>query len=170
MPLAQGVAALAGFTGLARRFDIIGTSAHGITIIDDFGHNPDKVSATLATLKAHEGRILAFFQPHGYGPLRQMGHELAQVFARLLGPQDEVILCDPVYFGGTVDRSEGSQRIVDLIAAEAQGVQARYIPAREDVAAYLAQAARPGDRIVVMGARDDTLTLFAKDVLQSFTR
>lgn len=170
VPLAQGVAALAGFTGLARRFDIVGTSAHGITVIDDFGHNPDKVSATLATLKAHEGRILAFFQPHGYGPLRQMGHELAQVFARLLGPQDEVILCDPVYFGGTVDRSEGSQRIVDLIAAEAKGVQARYIPAREDVAAYLAQAAQPGDRIVVMGARDDTLTLFAKDVLQSFTR
>jgi UDP-N-acetylmuramate--alanine ligase len=161
VPLAQGVAALEGFTGLARRFDIVGTSANGITVIDDFGHNPDKVSATLQTLKAHPGRILAFFQPHGYGPLRQMGHELAQVFARLLGDEDQVILCDPVYFGGTVDRTQGSQRIVDLI-----GDQARYIPARDDVAAYLAQAARPGDRIVVMGARDDTLTLFAKNLLE----
>lgn len=161
VPLAQSVAAVVGFTGLARRFDIVGTSAGGITVIDDFGHNPDKVSATLHTLKAHPGRVLAFFQPHGYGPLRQMGHELAQTFARLLTGEDQVILCDPVYFGGTVDRTQGSQRIVDLI-----GDRARYIPAREDVAAYLAQEARPGDRIVVMGARDDTLTLFAKNLLE----
>jgi len=166
VPLAQGVAALEGFTGLARRFDIVGTSPGGITVIDDFGHNPDKVSATLRTLKSHAGRILAFFQPHGYGPLRQMGPELAQVFAELMGAQDEVILCDPVYFGGTVDRTQGSQRIVDLIAAA--GGKARHIPAREDVATYLAQTARPGDRIVVMGARDDTLALFAKDLLKQF--
>ncbi|WJS97188.1 glutamate ligase domain-containing protein [Novosphingobium humi] len=159
--LAQGVAAIESFTGLARRFDIVGTSGSGITVIDDFGHNPDKVSATLHTLKAHPGRILAFFQPHGYGPLRQMGHELAQTFVRLLEGEDQVILCDPVYFGGTVDRTQGSQRIVDMI-----GDRARYIPAREDVAAYLAQEARPGDRIVVMGARDDTLTLFAKNLLE----
>src|SRR3546814_13007056 len=81
------------------------------TVIDDFGHNPDKVSATLATLKAHPGRVIAFFQPHGYGPLRQMGAELAEVFARRFGPEDVTILCDPVYFGGTVDRSPGSERI-----------------------------------------------------------
>ena len=49
--------------------------------------------------------MIAFFQPHGYGPLRQMGHELAETFARELGPEDvTLILCDPVYFGGTVDR------------------------------------------------------------------
>ena len=116
VPVAEAVAALGSFAGLARRFDIVGTSPSGITVIDDFGHNPDKVAATLATLKAHPGRVIAFFQPHGYGPLRQMGHELAEVFARMLGPDDVTILCDPVYFGGTVDRSEGSERIVRLIA------------------------------------------------------
>ena len=104
------------FAGLARRFDIVGTRPSGITVIDDFGHNPDKFAATLATLKAHPGRVIAFFQPHGYGPLRQMGAELAEVLARMLGPDDITILCDPVYFGGTVDRSEGSERIVALIA------------------------------------------------------
>jgi UDP-N-acetylmuramate--alanine ligase len=92
-----------------------------------------------------------------------MGHELAEVFAKLMGPEDEVILCDPVYFGGTVDRSQGSQRIIDMI--EGAGGKARYIPARDDVATYLLQEARSGDRIVVMGARDDTLTLFAKNLL-----
>jgi len=80
-----------------------------------------------------------------------------------MGADDEVILCDPVYFGGTVDRSQGSQRIIDMI--EAAGGKARYIPARDDVATYLLQEARSGDRIVVMGARDDTLTLFAKNLL-----
>ena len=163
VPLAQGVAALASFAGLARRFDIVGTSASGITVIDDFGHNPEKCAATLRTLKAHPGRVIAFFQPHGYGPLRQMGHELAEVFARLLGPDDVTMLCDPVYFGGTVDRSEGSERIARLI--EAGGGKARYIPAREDCGREIAAMARPGDRVVIMGARDDTLSLFAKEVL-----
>ena len=163
VPVATAVAALGSFSGLARRFDIVGTSARGVTVIDDFGHNPDKVAATLATLKAHPGRVIAFFQPHGYGPLRQMGHELAQTFARLLGPDDLTFLCDPVYFGGTVDRSEGSERIVRLIREG--GGQAEHIPAREDCAARMTELARPGDRIVVMGARDDTLTVFAKDLL-----
>ena len=163
VPIGEAVHALASFSGLARRFDLVGTSPGGISVIDDFGHNPDKVAATLRTLKAHPGRVLAFFQPHGYGPLRQMGTELAETFARLLGPEDVTIFCDPVYFGGTVDRSEGSERIVRLIR-EAGG-QAEYVPDRAACAGRLAELARPGDRIVIMGARDDTLTVFAKDLL-----
>ncbi|MGF7153356.1 glutamate ligase domain-containing protein [Novosphingobium gossypii] len=161
--VADAVAALGSFEGLARRFDIVGTSPSGITVIDDFGHNPDKVSATLATLKAHPGRVIAFFQPHGYGPLRQMGAELAQVLATQLEPNDVTILCDPAYFGGTVDRSEGSERIVRLI--ESHGGKAEYIPARADCGKRIAELARPGDRVVIMGARDDTLTVFAREVL-----
>jgi len=163
VPVAQGVRALGSFSGLARRFDIIGTSPGGITVIDDFGHNPDKVAATLATLKAHPGRVIAFFQPHGYGPLRQMGAELARVFAEKLGREDVTIFCDPVYFGGTVDRSAGSERIVQLIR-EAGGT-AEYLASRADCGERILALARPGDRIVVMGARDDTLTLFARELL-----
>lgn len=163
VPVAEAVHALASFAGLARRFDIVGTSPSGVTVIDDFGHNPDKVAATLATLKAHPGRVIAFFQPHGYGPLRQMGRELAETFARLLGPDDLTVLCDPVYFGGTVDRSDGSERIVRLI--DEAGGRAEHIPSREDCGTRIAEIARPGDRVVVMGARDDTLTGFAKALL-----
>jgi UDP-N-acetylmuramate--alanine ligase len=154
---------LRSFAGLARRFDVIGTTAKAITVIDDFGHNPEKCAATLRTLKATPGRVIAFFQPHGYGPLRQMGDELARTFARELGEEDVTILCDPVYFGGTVDRSEGSERIVALIRNG--GGTAEHIPAREDCGARIIELARPGDRIVVMGARDDTLTEFAKSIL-----
>jgi UDP-N-acetylmuramate--alanine ligase len=163
VPVGEAVAALASFAGLARRFDIVGTSASGITVIDDFGHNPEKCAATLRTLRAHPGRVIAFFQPHGYGPLRQMGHELAETFARELGPEDVTILCDPVYYGGTTDRSEGSERIVKLIG-EAGG-NAEYVPEREACADRIVQIAQPGDRVVVMGARDDTLTAFAQGIL-----
>ncbi len=160
--VAQAIHAMERFTGLARRFDIVGI-AGGITVIDDFGHNPDKTAATLATLRAFPGRVIAFFQPHGYGPIRVMGNELAQVFARMLGRDDHLILCDPVYFGGTVDRRLGSQSITDAVVAA--GRQAEHIPSREDCGKRIVELAQPGDRIVIMGARDDTLSAFAAEVL-----
>lgn len=156
--------ALGDYKGLARRFDVVGTSPRGVTVIDDFGHNPEKCAATLRTLKATPGRVLAFFQPHGYGPLRQMGDELAATFARELGPDDITVFCDPVYYGGTVDRSEGSERIVDLITAG--GGRAEHIPARKACGDRLVELARDADRIVIMGARDDTLSVFARDLFE----
>lgn len=161
--VADAVFSLSFFDGLARRFDVIGESPSGITVIDDFGHNPEKCAATLRTLKATPGRVIAFFQPHGYGPLRQMGAELADTFARELGPDDRALMCDPVYFGGTVDRSEGAERVVGLITAG--GGQADYLPTRNEVADRIVAIARPGDRVAVMGARDDTLTEFARELL-----
>jgi UDP-N-acetylmuramate--alanine ligase len=162
VPVADAVSALQTFTGIARRFEIVGTNASGITVIDDFGHNPEKCAATLRTLKQHPGRVIAFFQPHGYGPLRQMGAELAETFARDLGPEDLTMICDPVYFGGTVDRSGGAERVVALIAAA--GGRAEHVATREGVAERIVELAKPGDRIVIMGARDDTLTEFAKEL------
>ncbi|MGY6552046.1 MAG: glutamate ligase domain-containing protein [Erythrobacter sp.] len=163
IPVSHSAYALRSFAGLARRFDVIGTSPAGISVIDDFGHNPEKCAATLRTLKTSPGRVIAFFQPHGYGPLRQMGAELAGTFARELDADDITIMCDPVYFGGTVDRSEGTEKIISLI--NQAGGHAEHIPARPDCAARIAELARPGDRIVVMGARDDTLTEFATSLL-----
>ncbi len=162
VPVAAAIHAMERFTGLARRFDIVGI-AGGITVIDDFGHNPDKTAATLATLRAFPGRVIAFFQPHGYGPIKVMGQELAGVFAKMLGRDDHLILCDPVYFGGTVDRSLGSASITDAVSAA--GRNAEHIASREDCGARIVALARPGDRIVIMGARDDTLSAFAADIL-----
>ena len=108
-----------------------------------------------------------FFQPHGYGPLRQMGDELAEVFASHLDPGDALYVCDPVYFGGTVDRSRGSQELVD--AVKAAGGPAEMIPERKNVGDRLVAVARPGDRIVIMGARDDTLSTFARDIFSRLT-
>ncbi|MGC6400222.1 UDP-N-acetylmuramate--L-alanine ligase [Sphingomonas sp. FW199] len=162
VPLAEGIAAIQGFTGLRRRFDRVG-DAGGVTVIDDFGHNPEKIAATLDTLHAFPGRLLVLFQPHGYGPLRVMRAELVAMFADRLSPDDVLVLPDPVYQGGTVSRDVTSADIVADISA--QGRDARHVPLRDDAAATLVALARSGDRIVVMGARDDTLSLMAADMV-----
>jgi UDP-N-acetylmuramate--alanine ligase len=162
VPVADAVAALAGFAGLARRYEVIGT-AGGVTVIDDFAHNPDKVAATLAAATALPGRALIFFQPHGYGPLKQMGKELAAAFAGGMRTGDKLFVCDPVYFGGTVDRSTGSKALVyDVIAG---GGYAVHMSQRASCGEALITEARAGDRVLVLGARDDTLTEFAREVL-----
>ncbi len=163
LPLDRAAAALGDFGGLKRRLEWVGT-AQGVTVIDDFGHNPDKVTATLNTLHAFPGRLLILFQPHGYGPLKQMGEELAATFARLLTDADRLVIPDPVYFGGTVDKSRGSDWLAQLIAG--LGKSARHIPDREAAGATLVAEAQPGDRIIVMGARDDRLSELAAHLLQ----
>ncbi|MFN3943666.1 MAG: UDP-N-acetylmuramate--L-alanine ligase [Allosphingosinicella sp.] len=160
--LEEAADALGGFQGLRRRFELVG-EANGVAVIDDFAHNPDKIAATMRTLRAFPGRLLAFFQPHGYGPLRSMRRELAACFAEGLGPDDRLILPDPVYHGGTVAREVGSADLAADISAA--GRAAEHIPDRAACASRLAALARPGDRIVVMGARDDTLTDFAQSLL-----
>jgi len=168
IPLGSAVEALAGFTGLRRRFEMVGERG-GVAVIDDFGHNPDKIAATLRAARIGlEGRLLLFFQPHGFGPLRLMKDALAQTFVQGMAPGDRLILCDPVYFGGTVDRSVGSAELVE--AVNAAGRSAEHVPARADAGARLAALAAPGDRIVIMGARDDTLSQFAMDVLEALPR
>jgi UDP-N-acetylmuramate--alanine ligase len=162
VPLADAVGALGGFKGLRRRFELVGV-ANGVSVIDDFGHNPDKIAATLRTLHAFPGRLLVFFQPHGYGPLKAMGAELVDTFARELAPDDALIMPDPVYYGGTADKSVGSGEIAAGITS--RGRRAEHVPDRVACAARLAELAQSGDRIIIMGARDDTLTLFAEDVL-----
>ena len=162
VPLANAAAAIGGFTGLRRRMELVG-EANGIAVIDDFGHNPDKIAATLDTLHAFPGRLLILFQPHGYGPLKQMRRELVASLVERLGPEDQLVLPDPVYQGGTVTREVTSADIVADIAAA--GAHARHIPDREAAAAHLVASARPGDRIIVMGARDDTLSALAATML-----
>ncbi|RZL58875.1 MAG: UDP-N-acetylmuramate--alanine ligase [Sphingomonas sp.] len=164
VPLTVAAAAIGGFTGLRRRFDLVG-EAGGVAVIDDFGHNPDKIAATLDTLHAFPGRLLLLFQPHGYGPLKVMRRELVETLAGKLAPGDVLVLPDPVYHGGTVAREVTSADIVaDLTAA---GRDARHVADRAAAAAMLVAEARAGDRIVVMGARDDTLSLLAADMLES---
>jgi UDP-N-acetylmuramate--alanine ligase len=165
--LEDAARALRRFQGLKRRFELVG-EAGGVAVIDDFGHNPDKIAATLDTLHAFPGRLLLLFQPHGYGPLKVMRAELVAMFASKLGADDLLVLPDPVYQGGTVTREVTSADIVADVAAT--GRHALHVPDRDAAAAHLVAQARPDDRIVVMGARDDTLSLLAQTMLDGLGR
>jgi UDP-N-acetylmuramate--alanine ligase len=160
--LADAAAALGDFEGLRRRLERVGTAGE-VTIFDDFAHNPDKITATLRTLRAFPGRLLLFFQPHGFGPLRTMGRELVATFASEMGPEDVLIMPDPVYHGGTTSRDVGSEKII--AGVRDAGRQAEHIADRGACAERLSELAESGDRIVIMGARDDTLTAFAEELL-----
>jgi UDP-N-acetylmuramate--alanine ligase len=140
----------------------VGT-AGGITVIDDFAHNPDKIAATVKTLHAFDGRLLILFQPHGFGPLKLMKAEFIDTFAGLMRPDDVLLMPEPVYYGGTTDRSVGSEDIASGVRAAGRHAEALHDrPACGD---RLVDLARPGDRIIVMGARDDTLSTFAAELL-----
>ena len=133
-------------------------------MIDDFAHNPDKIDATLMTLRARPGRLLVMFQPHGYGPLAKMGEELAESFASGMREADLLFLPDPVYHGGTVAKDRDSAWLAQEIAR--RGGNASHIPERAAIGDALVARAAAGDRIVVMGARDDTLSEFARELIE----
>jgi UDP-N-acetylmuramate--alanine ligase len=158
--------ALARFEGLKRRLETVG-EAGGVTVIDDFAHNPDKIAATLATLRAQPGRLLIMFQPHGYGPLAKMGEALAESLAQGMAADDRLYLPDPVYQGGTVEKARGSDWLADRVRE--LGRQAEHMPQRAAVGDALLAGAQPGDRILVMGARDDTLIDFARGLVEQLS-
>jgi UDP-N-acetylmuramate--alanine ligase len=167
VPLQEAARALEDFRGVRRRLEVVGT-ANGITIIDDFAHNPDKIAATLATLHDFPGRLLIMFQPHGFSPLTKMKAEFIECFAGNLGADDILLMPEPVYFGGTTTRGVTSEDIAAGIRAA--GRNALALADRAACGDRLLELAKPGDRIVVMGARDDTLTTFASELLSALGR
>lgn len=169
--LEQMAPALAGFAGVSRRFERIG-AAGGVEVIDDFAHNPDKIAAALAAahgcLTQTGGRVLAVFQPHGFGPTRFLREALVETFAANLGPDDVLWLPEIFFAGGTVTRDISSGDLVDDIRGH--GRDARFLAARDKLPAAIAAEARPGDLVLVMGARDPSLTEFCRTILVELER
>ena len=135
----DAAAAIGRFEGLRRRLETVGEAA-GVTVIDDFAHNPDKIDATLATLRAHPGRLLILFQPHGYGPLTKMGEELADSFAKGLATGDRLYIPDPAYFGGTVEKTRGSDWLAEQVRQ--RGGEAEHIAERPSIGDALLAAVK----------------------------
>jgi UDP-N-acetylmuramate--alanine ligase len=95
--------------------------------------------------------------------LKLMKNEFISCFAEYMRGDDILIMPDPAYFGGTVDRAVTSEHIASGVRAK--GMQALAFAERGACGDKLIDLAEPSDRIVVMGARDDTLSSFAADVL-----
>src|SRR5437016_4117488 len=146
------------FPGVARRFETIGVTGTGIRIIDDFAHNGEKIRAALTTAQAGAPRVVAVFQPHGFGPARFLRGELRELIPSLLRPSDRFCYAEIFYAGGSVTRDLSSR---DLAA----DIGCAYAEDHAAVTRWVAGEARPGDTILLMGARDPELPRLARRVL-----
>ena len=154
VPFAAAAQALSSFEGIQRRFTVRG-EVGGITIVDDFGHHPAEVKATLSG--AREGfpgrRIVAAFQPHRYTRTRDQFEAFATAFA----DADTLVMCDVFAAGEEPIAGASSAALVKAIE-KAGHRQVKYIAQREDVAPYLAQLCDKGDMVITLGAGDIQLT------------
>ncbi|HNW43602.1 MAG TPA: Mur ligase domain-containing protein [Elusimicrobiales bacterium] len=158
-------AGLANFRGVERRFRLVGEK-NGVKVVDDFAHNPAKVSAVLKALRlAGGGRVFAVYQPHGFAPTRHLRAELIQAFVAGLAGEDTLVMPEIYYAGGTAAKDISSKDITGAVAAA--GRRALFFADRGQIPGALAGQARPGDIIAVMGARDATLSDFARQVLEA---
>jgi len=153
------------FRGVMRRFSVSRT-ARGITVIDDYAHNPEKIRAALLTARNFGARVFAIFQPHGYGPTRFLIDELVDTFARLIRATDEVYFLPIYYAGGTVKKDISSGDLADGLGKRI--VTAYAPPNRKELMAALKERVRPGDVVILMGARDPTLSSLSQEILNSF--
>lgn len=157
-------AALRQFKGVQRRMDLIG-EADGIKVIDDYAHNPEKIVAAISAVRLGCNRVIAVFQPHGYGPTNFMKEELINAFLSVLSPEDILFLPEIFYAGGTTRRNISSADIITRIRSG--GKNAFFIENRDDIIPAIKNTAMAGDCILVMGARDNTLTDFSKNILHA---
>lgn len=153
--------ALSRFGGIQRRLERVDAGGP-VRVVDDYGHNPAKLAAAWSAVSELDGRVLGVWRPHGFGPLRAMLEPLADAFAAVCRPGDRLWLL-PVYdAGGTADRSMDSDALVSTL--KARGVTVELASNYEALGAELARETRPGDTILVMGARDPRLPVFAREM------
>jgi UDP-N-acetylmuramate--alanine ligase len=152
VPLEPVLAALATFSGVGRRFEVLG-EARGVVVVDDYAHHPTEVTATLAAARQRypKGRLVAVFQPHLYSRTAAMGDALGIA----LGVADVAVVTE-IYAARERPQPGVSGRAV-LEAAERAGVETVWVPARASIAGELAGRVRPGDVVLTLGAGDVTL-------------
>jgi UDP-N-acetylmuramate--alanine ligase len=153
-------ALLARFPGVARRFEVVGVTASGIRVVDDYAHNGEKLRAALTTAQA-AGRVVALFQPHGYGPARFLRPELKALLPTLLRSEDRFCYAEIFYAGGTVARDISSRALAEDLPAH---LRCGYAPDHDAAHRWAVAEARPGDTVIVMGARDPDLPRLARTI------
>ena len=152
------------FRGIMRRLSVSRTPG-GITFIDDYAHNPEKIKAALLAARDFGNRVFAVFQPHGYGPTRFLQEELVETFSQLVRGDDEVFFLPIYYAGGTVKKDISSEALSARIAR--RGIRSSAPQDRLALIAGLKERAKSGDVVILMGARDPSLSLFAREIMKS---
>lgn len=157
--------ALKKFTGIERRLEVIG-QAGGITVIDDYAHNPAKITAAWQALAPFYRRITAVWRPHGYGPLALMRGELTEVFKKNIRPEDRIIIMSVYFAGGTANKEVTARMLADDL--KQNGLPAAYVENYEELLPVLLKSTAAGGAVLLMGARDPDLPVFARSLVFKF--
>lgn len=147
------------FRGIRRRLERVG-ACRDAAVFDDYAHNPEKIRAAWSAVAETAGRVVGVWRPHGFGPLSLMMPELVDGFAAALRPDDVLWLLPVFYAGGTASGAATSDELAGRLRALGKrvNVAADYGGLEAELRALL----RAGDALLVMGARDPDLPLFAR--------
>ncbi|MFP5039701.1 UDP-N-acetylmuramate--L-alanine ligase [Parasediminibacterium sp. JCM 36343] len=153
--------AITAYKGIYRRNQVLGKKG-GIWVIDDYAHNPAKVAAAILGVQPLAEKVIAWFQPHGYGPTRFLRTDFVEAIAAALRPQDEIWMSEIFYAGGTAVKDISANDLIQDIRA--LGKQAFFVDNRDDLLADLETHFTDNCVLLLMGARDPSLDIFAKGV------
>lgn len=161
--LQQSADALKTYGGIYRRMQLLAVK-NGITIYDDYAHNPVKIAAAIRSLQPLSKRIIAWFQPHGYGPTRFLRNDFVKEISEALREDDEVWMSEIFYAGGTAVKDISANDLITDIKQHKK--QAFFVEDRKDLPLALQKILQPGDILLLMGARDPSLEQFAAYVVE----
>ena len=153
--------ALKNYEGIYRRHQVLGQK-NGVWVIDDYAHNPAKCAASIAACQYIAPKVVAWFQPHGYGPTRFLRNDFVNEIAAVLRPEDEIWMSEIFYAGGTAVKDiSANDLITDL---QSLGCNAFFVDNRNDLDATVRPHLSNNCVLLLMGARDPGLEQFGKDV------
>jgi len=159
--LATAATALASYEGIYRRNQVLGNK-NGIWVVDDFAHNPVKCAAAISSCQPVASKVIAWFQPHGYGPTKFLRHDFVEEIGKALRPGDEIWMSEIFYAGGTAVKDISAKDLInDLRAA---GHQAFFVADRKDLLDTMRPHFTKDTVLLLMGARDPSLETFAREV------
>jgi UDP-N-acetylmuramate--alanine ligase len=156
-------AALAKYEGIYRRHQLIGEK-NGIILIDDYAHNPAKCAASISACQPVAPKVIAWFQPHGYGPTRFLRADFVSDIAAALRPQDEIWMSEIFYAGGTAVKDISANDLIEDIRK--LGKNAYFVEDRNQFVDAVKSHFTGNDVLLLMGARDPGLEKFAGEVFE----
>lgn len=153
--------ALQHYEGIYRRNQVLGNK-HGVWLIDDFAHNPVKCAAAILACQPIAPKVVAWFQPHGYGPTRFLRNDFVQEIGAVLRPEDEIWMSEIFYAGGTATKDISAGDLINDL--KAMGKQAFFVEERKELLSAIRSHLTGNCVLLLMGARDPSLEQFAKQV------
>jgi len=156
-------AALVQYEGIYRRHQVIGKK-RGVTIIDVYAHNPAKCAASISACQPISPKVIAWFQPHGYGPTRFLRADFVAEIAHVLRENDEIWMSEIFYAGGSAVKDISANDLIEDI--QKLGKKAYFVANRKDFVTAIQPHLSENTVLLLMGARDPSLETFAKEVLE----